>query len=240
MITLDTPIDCACVIHGTAYSWDYVQKLYNMLQRNITPGIRLHVYTEPGRAVPEPMIKHELQDWGISGARKSWWYKMQLFNPQHHAGPLLYFDLDVVVLKNIDWILGMNNNCFWALRDFKSLWRPSHQGINSSVMWWDTRKFESVWTGFKKHNLATVMKQYHGDQDYITHYLDQRLLRFFPEDRIQSWRWQCKDGGYDFKRRIYLQPGAGTILPRNTDILVFHGKPKPADINDPIVTEHWK
>ena len=50
------PIDCACVIHGTAYSWDYVERLHSMLSRHITPGIRLHVYTEADRPVPEPVV----------------------------------------------------------------------------------------------------------------------------------------------------------------------------------------
>ena len=106
MVTTPTaptgPIDCACVIHGDAYSWTYVERLYNMLSRHVTPGIRLHVYTEADRSVPAPMIKHALTDWSISGPRRAWWYKMQLFNTQHHAGPLLYFDLDTVIVRNID------------------------------------------------------------------------------------------------------------------------------------------
>ena len=63
------PIDCACVIHGTAYSWDYVERLHNMLSRHITLGIRLHVYTEADRPVPAPMIKHVLEPWSIASAK---------------------------------------------------------------------------------------------------------------------------------------------------------------------------
>ena len=83
----DGVTDCACVIHGTGYEWVYVEKLYNMLSRNLQHGIRFHVYTEASRPVPLHMIKHELTEWpGISGPRRSWWYKMQLFNTAHHAG----------------------------------------------------------------------------------------------------------------------------------------------------------
>ena len=33
--TSDLPaVDCACVIHGSVYSWDYVERLYSMLIAN--------------------------------------------------------------------------------------------------------------------------------------------------------------------------------------------------------------
>jgi len=91
-ISTDPITDCACVIHGEAYSWEYVEKLYNMLSRHLPAGIRMHVYTEPHRPVPAHMIKHELLEWpGISGPKRSWWYKMQLFDNSHFTGAM-YWD----------------------------------------------------------------------------------------------------------------------------------------------------
>jgi hypothetical protein len=55
---IDGITDCACVIHGTGYDWQYVDKLYNMLTRHLPQGIRFHVYTEEHRSVPSHMIKH--------------------------------------------------------------------------------------------------------------------------------------------------------------------------------------
>jgi hypothetical protein len=235
-----TEIDCACVIHGDVYDWSYVDKLYNMLDRHISAPIRLHVYTEGHRLVPAPMIKHDLADWGISGPRRSWWYKMQLFNTAHHAGPLLYFDLDTVIVNNIDWIFGLSLQHFWTVRDFKYLWRPTHQGVNSSIMWWDTRQFDYVWKNFAQKDLAYIMKQNQGDQDYITRAIDSRNLRFFNTNSVKSWRWQCVDGGYDFKQRIYKTPNSGTTITADTSVLIFHGRPKPDQIADPAVLCHWQ
>lgn len=237
---LTGPIDCACLIHGDAYPWIYVERLYNMLQRHISCGVRLHVYTESTRTVPEPMIKHELKDWGIGGAKRSWWYKIQIFNSVYHAGPLLYFDLDTVIVDNIDWIWHLPLRHFWTLQDFKYLWRKNFQGINSSVMWWDTRLFDHVYTDFKYKNLASIMKQYQGDQDYLTRAIEQNKLRFLDPSRVQSWRWQCLNGGYDFAKRTYKQPNSGATLSKNTSILIFHGTPKPIEVADPVVLEHWK
>lgn len=233
-------IDCACVIHGTAYSWDYVERLYNMLSRHITPGIKLHVYTEADRPVPAPMIKHVLDPWSITSPKKSWWYKMQLFNPAHHAGPLLYFDLDTVIVGNIDWIWQQPTAFFWAIRDFKYLWRPNHTGINSSVMWWNTQHYQPIWDTFTQQDLAVTMRKYPGDQDYISAAIPENQRRFFDTNRVQSWRWQCLDGGYNFRKRRHQAPGTGTHITDSTSIMVFHGKPKPEQITDQIVVTHWQ
>jgi hypothetical protein len=228
------------VIHGSAYNWTYVERLYSMLTRHITPGIRLHVYTEADRPVPTPMIKHVLTDWGIGGPKHSWWYKMQLFNPEHHAGPLLYFDLDTVIVSNIDWIWQLPTAYFWALRDFKYLWRPTYSGLNSSVMQWDTTKHIHVWKQFAQEDLPKIMRKYHGDQDYISDAIPAKQRRFFESQRVKSWRWQCVDGGYDFKKRRHLTPGSATYFPPETSIVVFHGQPKPAEILDPVIVQHWQ
>jgi hypothetical protein len=78
---------------------------------------------------------------------------MQLFNTDHYAGPLLYFDLDVVITRNIDWIWQLDLQHFWAVRDFKYLWRPTSYNINSSIMRWDTRRYGHIYEEFvRKHN----------------------------------------------------------------------------------------
>ena len=233
-------LDCACVIHGNSYSWNYVDKLYSMLQRHLTRPVRLHVFTEAGRWVPEPYIKHDLADWGISGPKQSWWYKMQLFNPAHHCGPLMYFDLDTVIVQNIDWIWRQNPGCFWSVKDFKYLWRPGFTGINTSVMWWDTKKFAYVWEEFCKIDLKQIVKRYHGDQDYVNVVVPENQRRYFSIDQIQSWRWQCLNGGYNFKQRMYVAPDSGTQIPDNASVLIFHGHPKPAEVADPVVVRHWR
>lgn len=233
------PIHCACLIHGTLYSWFYVDRLYNMLSRNISQGIVLHVYTEPDRKVPDHMIKHELRDLGVSGAKKGWWYKLQMFNAKHHHGPLLYFDLDTVITDNIDWITHLPTQYLWAPKDFKHLWRPQHTGINSSVLWWDTDAFGDVWQTFKSRDFNLLQRQYPGDQDFLSDAIDQSRRRFMNDRLVRSWKWECLDGGWDFKQRKHNVPGQGTVL-NGTGILVFHGHPKPHTLTDPVIVQHWR
>lgn len=238
---MKTVKDCACVIHGNVYDWVYVDRLYNMLTANSTHDIRLHVFTESSRSVPSPYIKHALTEWpGIAGPKKAWWYKMQMFNKEHFKGRILYLDLDTVITKNIDWMWDLSDQYFWALKDFKYLWRPTWKGLNSSVMIWDTDRYSWIWQDFLTKNINATVKLHHGDQDYLTSVLDPKDLRFFDVNLIKSWRWQCKDGGLNIKTRLYNKPNIGTVVDASTAIMVFHGNPKPHELNDPIISQYWK
>ena len=238
--TSTEPVDCACVIHGTGYDWVYVDRLHNMLQRNLPQGIRMHVYTEPTRAVPTHMIRHDLTEWpGISGPRRSWWYKLQLFDPRHHQGNMLYFDLDTVIVRDISWITALPTDYLWGIRDFKYLQNANRSVLNSSIMWWNVSSHAQVWQDFASQDVTTVTRQYPGDQDYIYAALGANRIRYFDQPQVQSWRWQCLDGGYDFARRAHRLPGAGTQIPPDASVLVFHGNPKPHKIIDPEIVKLW-
>lgn len=234
-------LDCACVIHDKAYDWTYVEKLYSALKRNLTPQVRLHVYTEPSRPVPADYIKHDLIEFpGVAGPKKSWWYKLQLFREDLHRGPLLYLDLDTVIVSDLDWILPCNTDYFWAIHDFKHLWKKNWQGLNSSIMWFDTQQWAWIWDTFSRSNLKQIMRENHGDQDYLNKLIPPEKKRFFPENKISSYRWQVLDGGYDFKRRVHRQPDSGAHIDQDTSLIIFHGNPKPHQIQDPKLLQCWQ
>jgi hypothetical protein len=70
-------IDCACVITGDKYDFNYVHKLYNGLTRGFSQPITLHVYTEGSREVPKPYVKHALKNFKTRSDR-GWWHKVQI------------------------------------------------------------------------------------------------------------------------------------------------------------------
>ena len=91
-----------CVCWGDKYPFEYVQKLYNMVQRNTTVEHKFIVFTDNvsmhGKLSPEIEIRkffhHDYE---------GWWNKLQLFSPEADlVGENLYMDLDVVILENID------------------------------------------------------------------------------------------------------------------------------------------
>lgn len=234
MDTKISPIDCACVIHGDLYSWEYVEKLHSMLTRHLTRPVRMHVYTEESRFVPAPFIKHTLKDMSV---HRAWWYKMQLFNSEHHSGPLLYFDLDTVIVKNIDWIWKLTPDTFWTVKDFEYLWNPKANKINSSIMWWDTSKFDYVWHQFMQTDFSQILLEYKGDQNYINSVV--KNYDFFDTKLVKSWRWQALDGGFNFRTKLHAAPATGTNIDDNSSILIFHGNPKPKEITDHVIVKHW-
>lgn len=233
-------LDCACLIHSTGYDWTYVDHLHRMLQANSSHHIRLHVYTEADRVVPNHMVKHALTEWpGIGGHKKSWWYKMQLFDSRHHQGPLLYFDLDVVIARSIDWISEHDPRYFWTVRDFRYLWRSHWSGMNSSVMYWDTVRWDSIWQDFQAQDLQSIMRRHRGDQDYLNTVIPESDRCFLDPAKIKSWRWQIKDGGMDPGTKVYRRPDAGTVLDPTTAVMIFHGNPKPHQVKDPVISRYW-
>lgn len=236
---LTGPLNVACVIHGNAYDWIYVDRLCNMVRRNLSLPIKFHVYTEKHRDVPNSMVKHVLPDFGLSGPKQSWWYKLEIFNTQHHSGPLLYLDLDLIITGSLDWITVLPLNYFWAIRDFRYLWRPGSRGLNSSIMWFDTRLYSYVYQTFLDNNLKELMKQYKGDQDFITDTVSYNEQKCFDTSKIKSWRWQVLDGGFDFAKRKHYLPGTGAQLDNLTSVVVFHGQPKPHNVSDSTMQKLW-
>ena len=238
--TVMPPIHCACVIHGAHYDWQYVETLYNMIKRHLSHEFVMHVYTERSRRVPDHMIKHELDEWpGVYGPKRSWWYKLQLFDVNKYAGRLLYFDLDTVICNSINWVLDCDPKYFWAVKDFKHLWRTDWQGLNSSILYFDNRYYTHIWQYFHRLPLDSVIKQYPGDQDFLSSQIPLNQLRFFDTNLVKSWRWEILDGGLDMKSRKYRRPGAGAVVPKDTSLMIFHGTPKPKEVQDPFVVHNW-
>jgi hypothetical protein len=166
---------------------------------------------------------------------------MQMFDPVHQIkARLLYFDLDVIITGNIDWMWKLDPTKFCTVRDFKYLWKPEWAGLNSSIMLWDTERFWAIWQDFRQRDRDRLIRQYRGDQDYLNDIIDPTDLEFFDPNWVKSWRWQCNDGGLEWDTRTYKSPGTGTCLESSTKIIVFHGRPKPHEINDNVVHSIWR
>jgi hypothetical protein len=233
-------LDCACVIHGDMYGFEYVENLYNMLVKHLPVDFRFHVFTESHRTIPPNMIKHPLEPWhGVAGKRSAWWYKMQMFAPKAGLNQTLYLDLDVVIANDLSWITKLDTRFFWSIRDFKYLWRPNHRGINSSMMYWHQSEYSNIWKVFEQQGVDSVRRQWHGDQDFLSSVIDKSRLKFIEPHRAQSWRWQVWEGGIDIKTRHPNRPGSGVHILPETSLVIFHGTPKPHQLDIDWVVQHW-
>ena len=158
-------------------------------------------------------------------------------------GNLLYFDLDVVIFKNIDNLFTYSPDSFAICRDFNRSLRHDWNRMNSSVFKMKTGSLSFVYDKFME-NAPMNMRRFHGDQDWIYDMLKDRQKDwvFWPDQWIMSYKWEMRDradlevinGVRNFKTRKIP-----TLLPK-TNVAVFHGEPHPHQVEDDWVKENWR
>ena len=98
-----------CLKHGTKYSSEYVNKLYNMVKRHCTIPHTFVCFTDDVRDINPEIKTINLKEIGVYG----WWYKPMFFDKNFPLdGTILYFDLDVVICRNIDNLFTYNPDLF--------------------------------------------------------------------------------------------------------------------------------
>lgn len=98
-----------CVKYGDLYTHEDVNRLYKMAKKNISLPFSFCCFTENPNGLDENIIHIPLDE---SLDLDSFWWKMELFRPEKYPNnnPVLYLDLDVVIQKNIDYLLNTVEN----------------------------------------------------------------------------------------------------------------------------------
>ena len=98
-------VNVVCVNWGDKYGAEYVMRLHAMIERNTTKKFNMYCLTDNPDAYQAPIKPIKLTD-GLEG----WWNKMLLFKPGILPdGEYLYFDLDLVIVDNIDCFFELHN-----------------------------------------------------------------------------------------------------------------------------------
>jgi hypothetical protein len=231
----------ACLKYGNKYGPEYVNTLYSMVKRNCTLDFEFVCFTENAEGLDENIRVEEIPPFPAMKGAIGWWYKPMFFNKKLPIrGTILYFDLDVVVFRNIDNLFTHKPGQFLICRDFNRFIIKNYQKFNSSVFRLDTGQHPYVWDDFIR-NPSEPIRRYHGDQDWIRVKITANF-DFWPDDWIQSYKWEMRGkprmlghkGNRDFEK-----PGDPKIL-NNTNVAVFHGDPNPHYCKDPWVRDNWK
>lgn len=223
-------INFCCVYYGTKYKVEYVQKLYNMIQRHLTiphkficftDNIRLNKMVE-GDIECKPFHYHNYQ---------GWWNKLQLFSPEVELeGVNFYLDLDVVLLDSIDKFVEYGNeDSFCITRDFSY----SDRMWNSSVMKWNNKTAtDLIWKPFLANKTQFMSLQ--GDQNVISDCIrDKDNCLSYPDEWTFSYKWRSRiKPAFSRADWTFEQvPGAS--------IAVFHGSPNPHESDQDWVKNNW-
>ena len=227
-----------CLKHGKKYGPEYVNTLARMVKRNLTIPYTFVCFTEDTTGIDKSIVTYPLP--ALSEAH-GWWYKPMFFNKDLPVkGNILYMDLDVVVFRNINKLFTFNPEKFCIIRDFNRSLRSDWKKMNSSVFRYQTGTMHYLYDEFARHPKHYIHRM-HGDQDYIHDQTKRDDFVWWPDEWIQSYKWEMRDRRdlirIDGKRNF--KEDKPPIIKDQTAIAVFHGEPHPHDCNDSWVTKNW-
>ena len=227
-----------CVHIGQKYSEEYVYRLYNACKKFIDYEFKFTVITDNKTYKIHDQNFKTVQATTMDylSINNLWWYKMQAFRPDVATEETnLLLDLDIVITDNITKLFTYQPNKFVIIQDFNRQFNPNYRRSNSSVVKFNKSLAESIWQKFNKDPIYYVRK-YRGDQDWFDDELENQVL--WPSDWIKSWKWEVYLGGLKSPNGSKYYSDI-TIMPKNCCILVFHGKPNPHEVDDPLVKNFW-
>jgi hypothetical protein len=226
------PVNFVCVLKsGGDYDSNYVYRLFNGIQRNFTKEFSFHCLTDVRlnrNDINEIPLKH---DW------PGWWSKIEIFRPGLFKGFSVFFDLDTVILDNIELFVGsVKDISFGGLRGFNQARRikANYQNFASGIMVGKFGIKDEVYLEFKK-NPGFYMHKYssyamnwkRGDQGMIADVLDEKKINkiqdYLPENYIVGKR-ATRSG----KERV-----------PNSHILAWSGKPRLHTLNQGWIYDEW-
>lgn len=177
-------------VPGGIYNYNHVLRLASQINKYMSIPYQFHVIWESDKP--------------------GWWAKIDLFEPGRFHGRMLYLDLDINIVNDLEPLTSMIEP-FIAIKDFQ---HP--MTINSSVMVWDAGYADHIYTDFE----PSVMEKYRGDQNWINNRIPNATR--FPE------KW-C----LSYKKDIQGLPPYDDVVEeaiKDTKVIVYHGDPKPWNI----------
>lgn len=208
-------IGVTCVWWGDQYPISYVEKLFNMVERNLSVPHVFYCVT-PHKKVPDGVTRLDPPRSG-----KGWWQKVNHFHPGIYAYEerMLALDLDIIIERSLDLLVSMIDS-FCMIENYGP--NKGHAAHNSSVMLWTPCEETSpIYECFTPE----VMNELHGDQCWIWRVMRDKITNF-PQNLAVSYKYEKFDKRWRHRDE-------------KTAVTVFHGRPKPHEIND-YPKEHWR
>lgn len=211
-----------CIKWGTRYGPEYVNRIYGMVVRNITPPFEVICFTDDRSGIRQEVRCFDLPDLGcpVPTNAPGKFCKLALWNADLFglAGTALFLDLDIVVTGSLDDLFdyGSPDDVILA----RNWVRPFERLGQTSVFRFPIGKHGYMLENFRAdpENLAA---RYQFEQRYVTHCV-RGGVKFFPSRWIRHFRKDCL-GPWPLR---FLRPA---VLPRDARIVMFPGKPDPAD-----------
>lgn len=219
----------ACCLWGDwPYGPVYVNRLYRAVMRNSSRVDRFVCMADGDHEALRPVIEGDVELWPLgSKAFPGNIRKFDVYRPENGLfGQVLLLDLDVIPVGNLDDMFLIPKE-FLILED---LWRPAYPG--GSVI-----RFEagSEWA----NHVWRFISQWPGQLGKSERRVFDHLLRNYG-GTVDWAYWQHALPGQivDAKPRK-TQPWIIDALPGDARMVVFHGKPRPHEVERQWIYEHW-
>jgi hypothetical protein len=209
-----------------------------MVARHLTVPYNFVCFTEDVKGLNTNIqIRHLPEGYKING----WWWKPYIFKQGHFAdGDInLFFDLDMVIVGNINKLATYMPESFVGLEDVGRVFRKHPAKLGSAVLKWPSNQFSNIWDLME--NDSNNFSRFRGDQDWIWS-LHKDTIKFFPELWIQSYKWEIRTKSeliHNGSKYVFKDIRNPIINPE-TAVLAFHGTPNPEDVQDPIIVDNWR
>lgn len=247
-----------CVKWGQAYGPDYVNRLYGMLQRHVTGPFRLVCLTDDARGIRPEVHAYDLPELGCEWPKKSMgkWRKLVLWGADLGertglSGPVLFIDLDSVIVDNIDGYFSHGHPDDVVLA--RNWAKPMQRLGQTSVFRFPVGRYPHILAQFRADPQG-VADRCGFEQHYVTESVPGGI-KFWPHLWTRHFRLHCLP---PFPLR-YFMPAR---LPKGSRIVTFPGGPNPSDVLvgrwtqqqpahrgiwahlkatfDPLVTHRWR
>ena len=213
-------VNIMCMKWGAKYGPEYVNKLYNMVKRNLTIPHRFVCFTDDTTGLdagidtfPMPEINIPLKN------QISPWRKLTILGETlgDLQGTTLFLDLDIVIVSNIDGFFAYEGD-FCIIEN----WTQAGQGVgNSSVYRFEVGAHKYV-LEYYNNNIDEVVTKYDNEQIYLSKKIAEveGKITYWPETWCKSFKRHCIP---PMPMRYFKAPQ----IPQGAKIVVFHGHPHP-------------
>jgi hypothetical protein len=155
------------------YPSSYVARLYDSLKKHTTLDFEFICLSD------DPNVKADvILPYNHHSNIKKHWHKLKFFSPsfayQHRDDYIVVMDIDQVIVRNIDDILGMPVNRDQLVT--YGQWWENKLGINGGFYKFRSGGVKYIWDDFARnpeywqlhfYNNGTVHKKYYGEQNYV-------------------------------------------------------------------------
>ena len=210
-----------CINWGTQYGARFINRLYGMVSRNITPPFSFTCFTDDANGV-RPEVKCQPlpePDLVIPKTRKGIWPKARLWSKvlADLEGPVLFLDLDTIVVGSLDdfFAFGEADDVILARNPAKLFERLGQ----TSVYRFPVGKLVPLLTEFRA-DPSGVATRYGYEQRFVTR-RSPGGIRFWPRAWVVHFRRQCHR---NFPLNYFYPPR----LPSNARVVIFAGGLHPS------------